>query len=242
MKVSQWAFSLLLVVTFVFCRTAFSDSLHDQLGLAEKDEDVYAQIELIRRILEKDPDDSELLGQLVELWLSVEDYDMAESTVREWKDAPEEIRASVLAAVLFARDQKRTEAAAMLESYLAGQRENLEITRQLVEYLHAMDEEQRVLDLLCQSPAIQSDADLMVRSRRGKLLDFGERSKISRRRRNWIRTMKAPSRRALPSTGCKPPPSDCGASATLAGKPDDTAARVSRAYWYSRRILRAAPH
>ena len=117
-----------------------SDSLHDQLGLAEKDEDVYAQIELIRRILEKDPDDSELLEQLVELWLSVEDYDMAETQCASGRML-QKIRASVLAAVLFARDQKRTEAVAMLESYLAGQPENLEITRQLAEYLHAMDEQ-----------------------------------------------------------------------------------------------------
>ncbi len=33
---------------------------------------------------------------------------MAETTLREWKDAPEAVRASVLAAVLFERDQKKT--------------------------------------------------------------------------------------------------------------------------------------
>ena len=235
MKVSQRAFSLLLVVTFVFCRTALSDSLHDQLGLAEKDEDVYAQIELIRRILEKDPGDSELREQLADLWLSVEDYDMAESTVREWKDAPEEIRVSVLAAVLFARDQKRPEAAAMLERYLAGQRENLKITRQLTEYLHAMGQEERILDLLSQAPAIQSDAELMVSRAlaRGKLLDFAgaledfaaaeeldPQDESVVKARPFFDRLKA----ALPGIE--------DASALLASKPNDTAARISRAYWY----------
>ena len=108
-RVSSLLFTLTLVV---LCRAAVALSLPDQLALAEKDEDTHAQIELIRRILDEKPDDDELREQLADLWLSVEDYDMAESTVREWTNAPESVRVSVLAAVLFVRDQKKDEAVA----------------------------------------------------------------------------------------------------------------------------------
>ena len=235
MKVTQRSFPLWLFITFVFCRTAFGDALRDQLGFAEKDGDVYAQIELIRRILDKDRDESELREKLAGLWLSVEDYDMAESTMREWKDAPEEIRASVLAAVLFVRDQKRAEAVAMLESYLAGHPENLEITRQLADYLHAMGEEQRVVDLLSRTPALQTDAELMVSRAlaRGKLLDFAgaledlaAAEQLDPEDESVVKARPAFDRLQAALPGIE------AASALLADKPDDTAARISRAYWY----------
>ena len=114
--------------------------MRDQLALAGKNEDTHAQIELIRRILDQEPGDGDLREQLADLWLSVEDYDMAEATLREWRDAPEAVRASVLAAVLFERDQKKDEAVALLEECLAQNPDDLEITRQLVGYLGDMGE------------------------------------------------------------------------------------------------------
>ena len=89
----------------------------EQLALAEKDEDTHAQIEVIRRILDEKPDDDELRERLADLWLSVEDYDMAESTVRDWANPPESVRVPVLAAVLFVRDGKRDEAVASWKAF-----------------------------------------------------------------------------------------------------------------------------
>ena len=98
---------LFLLILAVLCRAAVALSLPEQLALAEKDEDTHAQIEVIRRILDEKPDDDELRERLADLWLSVEDYDMAESTVRDWANPPESVRVPVLAAVLFVRDGKR---------------------------------------------------------------------------------------------------------------------------------------
>ena len=130
MKVSPSTFLFSLAATFLFCQAALAASLRDQLALAEKDEDTYAQIELIRRILDKEPGDGDLREQLSDLWLAVEDYDMAESVVREWTNAPASVRARVFATALFVRDQKKAEAVALLEGFLAGHPEDIEITRQ----------------------------------------------------------------------------------------------------------------
>ena len=147
MKVFHPTFSLLLSLTLLISHAALGLSLRDQLALAGKNEDTHAQIELIRRILDQEPGDGDLREQLADLWMSVEDYDMAEATLREWSDAPEAVRANVLAAVLFERDQKKDEAVAMLEEYLARNPDDLEIMRQLVGYLGDMGREERVVDL-----------------------------------------------------------------------------------------------
>ncbi|MGA7391812.1 MAG: hypothetical protein WBW78_04085, partial [Terrimicrobiaceae bacterium] len=162
MKVFHATLSVLLSVTLLVSHASSVLSLRDQLALAEKNEDTHAQIELIRRLLDQEPGDSELREQLADLWLTVEDYDMAESTVREWRDAPEVVRASVLAAVLFERDRKKDEAAALLEAYLAVTPHDFEISRQLAGYLSDMGEEERVVDLLNKTPGVQSDAHLLV--------------------------------------------------------------------------------
>ena len=120
MKVFHATLSVLLSVTLLVSHASSVLSLRDQLALAEKNEDTHAQIELIRRLLDQEPGDSELREQLTDLWLSVEDYDMAEATVREWRDAPEVVRVSVLAAVLF--DAAPLWAAVMRSLYAAGDR------------------------------------------------------------------------------------------------------------------------
>src|SRR5882724_9679154 len=155
MKMPGRASSLLLTVMFLLCHTAVGLSLRDQLALAEKDEDTHAQIELIRRILDEKPDDDELRGRLADLWLSVEDYDMAESTVREWTDAPESVSVRVFVTVLFVRDQKKQEAVGSLEGYLVGHPDDLEITRQLAGYLEGMGENQKLVDLLSKAPGVE---------------------------------------------------------------------------------------
>ena len=92
-----------------------------------------------------------------------------------------------------------------------------------------------VLDLLRQSPAIQSDADLSGPRALAaascwilgeRLEDLAAAEELDPDDESAVKARPAFDRlqAALPAIA--------GASATLAGKPDDTAASVSRAYWY----------
>ena len=235
MKMRHRVLLLLLVPALAFCHTANGVSLRDQLALAEKDEDTYAQIELIRRILDKEPGDEALRAELAELWLSAEDFDMAEKTVQEWKSAPEALRASVLATVLYVRDGKKAEAVGLLEGFVAKHPEDLERTRQLVRYLDQMGAQKKIVDLLSKAPGVDNDAGLLVSRAlaRRKLRDFtgalgdfeaaekadGENEAVSNNRPAFDRL-----RTALAGIEA--------ANAVLAEKSADTAALVSRAYWY----------
>ena len=231
-RVSSLLFTLTLVV---LCRAAVALSLPEQLALAEKDEDTHAQIELIRRILDEKPDDDGLRERLADLWLSVEDYDMAESTLREWTNAPESVRLAVLAAVLFVRDQKRDEAVASLEGYLAKHPADLEITRQLAGYLDGMGEHKKVVDLLSTAPGVEEDAGLLVSralARRklqdfaGALQDFAAADVQDREAESVVSNRPSFERLRVAVAGID------GAGAILAGKSDDLRARLLRAYWY----------
>ncbi len=231
-RVSSFLFTLTLVV---FSHAAVALSLPEQLALAEKDEDTHAQIEVIRRILDEKPDDDELRERLADLWLSVEDYDMAESTVQEWTNVPESVRVPVLAAVLFVRDQKRDEAVASLEGYLAKHPDDLEITRQLAGYLDGMGEDQKVVDLLSKAPGVEEDAGLLVsralarrklRDFAGALNDFAAADGQDPEAKSVVGNRPAFERLRAAVAGID------GAGAILAGKPDDLGARLLRAYWY----------
>ena len=235
MKVFHPTLSLLLSLTLLISHAALGLSLRDQLALAGKNEDTHAQIELIRRILDQEPGDGDLREQLADLWMSVEDYDMAEATLREWSDAPEAVRANVLAAVLFERDQKKDEAVAMLEEYLARNPDDLEIMRQLVGYLGDMGREERVVDLLGKASSVQSDADLLVsralacrklQDFQGALRDFSAAEKLNSEDEAVANNRASFDRLRVAITGID------AASAILAGRPDDPAARVLRAFWY----------
>ena len=226
---------VLTVALVVLCRTAVGLSLPDQLSLAERNEDTHAQIELIRRILDEKPDDDELRERLADLWLSVEDYDMAESAVSEWTDAPESVRARVFATVLFVRDQKKAEAVASLEDYLAAHPEDLEIARQLAGYLDGMGEEQRVVDLLSKAPGSEEDAGLLVfraLARRklqdfaGALKDFAAADRLDSEDESVVSNRPSFERLRAALAGID------AAGAILVGKPDDLSAHLSRAYWY----------
>src|SRR5690349_13355617 len=96
---------LVLASAFSF-QGVFAASLREQLALAEKAEDTYSEIELIRRVLDKEPGDADLQEQLIRLWLKVEDYDMAEAALKSWKSAPEGLRAEIGAEILYNRDDK----------------------------------------------------------------------------------------------------------------------------------------
>ncbi len=231
----HWAFTLVIALFMALGHTAAGLSLREQLALAEEDEDTYAQIELIRRILEEEPRDAVLSGRLTELWLSIDDLEMSESMMREWQQAPAALRAKVLATVLFVRDGKKTEAVALLERYLAEHPEDLEMTRQLAGYLDKMGEQKKAIDLLSKAPGVETDARLLVAralTRRslqdfaGALRDFEAADRIDPENEIVINNRPSFDRQRTAVTGIR------AASNVLAEQPGDSAALISRAYWY----------
>ena len=231
----HWAFTLVIALFMALGHTAAGLSLREQLALAEEDEDTYAQIELIRRILEEEPRDAVLSGRLTELWLSIDDLEMSESMMREWQQAPAALRAKVLATVLFVRDGKKTEAVALLERYLAEHPEDLEMTRQLAGYLDKMGEQKKAIDLLSKAPGVETDARLLVAralARRslqdfaGALRDFEAADRIDPENESVINNRPSFDRLRTAVTGIR------AASNVLAEQPGDSAALISRAYWY----------
>ena len=231
----HWAFTLVIALFVALGHTAAGLSLREQLALAEEDEDTYAQIELIRRILEKEPRDAALRGRLAELWLSIDDLEMSESIVREWQEAPAALRAKVLATVLFGREGKKTEAVALLERYLAEHPEDLEVTRQLAGYLDKMGEQKKAVDLLSKAPGVETDARLLVAralARRslqdfaGALKDFEAADRIDPEDESVINNRASFDRLRTAVAGIR------AASNILAEQPGDSAALISRAYWY----------
>lgn len=153
----------LFVLASVFSfQGATASTLLEQLALAEKAEDTHSQIEILRRILAREPLNGELQEHLIRLWLEVEDYDMAESTLAAWKGAPGSLKAEVGAEILFRRDEKADEAITLLEGYLRKDSDNLIITRQLAGFLAAQREQQKLADLLAAAPGVADEADLLL--------------------------------------------------------------------------------
>jgi tetratricopeptide (TPR) repeat protein len=234
MKMGNRVFSLFVVVIAI-CHTAVGLSLREQLALAEKDEDTHAQIELIRRVLEKEPGDAALRARLTELWLAIEDLDMAETTVRDWKQAPESLRARVLSTVLFARDGKKTEAVALLEASLAEHPEDLAMIRQLAGYFEKMGELEKAVSLLNKAPGVEKNASLLVAralARRSlqdfdrAVKDFEAADRTDPEDESVIDNRPAFDRLRTAVAGVR------AASNVLAEQPNDSAALISRAYWY----------
>ena len=141
MKMGHWASMLVLALFVALRHTAAGLPLREQLALAEKEEDTYAQIELSRRILETEPRDAALRARLAELWLSIDDLEMAESIVRDWKEAPAAPRARFGDCSFRSRGQKdRRDRTA--GTHPTEHPEDLEMTRRLAGYLVAMDEQE----------------------------------------------------------------------------------------------------
>ena len=140
-----------------------------------------------------------------------------------------------LATVLFVRDGKKTEAVALLERYLAEHPEDLEMTRQLAGYLDEMGEQKKAVDLLSKAPGVETDARLLVAralARRslqdfaGALKDFETADRIDPEDESVINNRPSFDRLRTAVAGIR------AASNVLAEQPQDSAALISRAYWY----------
>ena len=220
-----------LLAVLVVLSTGHGSPLKEQLALATTDEDTHAQIELIRRILEKESDDT-LSERLIRLWLSVADYDMAESSLKAWKNAPEGFQASVKAEILYNRDEKRDEAIALLAGYHAKDPSSIEITRQLARYYGALGEHQKIVALLSSAPGVSADAALLLQrasARRaladyeGALKDFYQAEKADGEAVAGERPAYDRIKVALPKIQF--------ATAALEKDPGDYSAHVGRAWW-----------
>lgn len=156
------------LATLLVLASAFSihgvaaSTLREQLALAEKAEDTYSEIEILRRILDKEPSDADLQEQLVRLWLKVEDYDMAEASLKGWKNAPPGLRTEISAEILYNRDEKSAEAVALLEAYRAKYPADMVVTRQLARFLGAMGEQEKLVALLDSAPGVSEEPSLVL--------------------------------------------------------------------------------
>ncbi|HEY5792647.1 MAG TPA: hypothetical protein VIS74_05070 [Chthoniobacterales bacterium] len=93
---------------------AYGANLAEQIKLARTDSDSNAEIELLRRSLDQNPNDAAARERLVRLWLEVRDFAMAETALAEWKGAPPEMTVWVRAQILAEREGKLAEAIASL--------------------------------------------------------------------------------------------------------------------------------
>jgi tetratricopeptide (TPR) repeat protein len=225
-------FATTLLAGLIFIATAGGATLREQLADAREAQDIHAQIELIRRILDSESDD-ELSEELVALWLSVSDYDMAEAVLKHWENAPESFQVGTRAEILFKRDEKRAEAIALLEAYHAKDPADLVITRQLARYLATAGEPKKIVALLSTAPGVSDDASLLLARASAKraladfdgaLGDFALADKVDPGTAVNERASYDRLRDALP--GIK------SASAALEKNPADFPARVRRAHWY----------
>lgn len=222
--------TLLVLATAFSLHGAAAATLREQLALAEKAEDTHSQIELLRRILDKDPSDAGLREQLVRLWLQIEDYDMAEVSLREWKEAPASLQAEVGAEILCKRDEKTAEAIALLEAHRASDPADMVIIRQLARYYGTTGENQKLAELLDTAPGVSGQADLLLTRAGTKralgnfeaaLADFALVEQASEETARDARPSYERLKAALPAIQA--------ANARVAKNPGDFAALVARA-------------
>lgn len=233
-------YALLLLLAVALTRADGAD-LRDQLQLAEKADDRPAQIEIIRRILTEEPENAKLHGQLLQLWLTEGDYDMADRTLDDWKDAPENIAASAQATILLARNHE-DDAIRVLETYHAKAPTDLAITRQLAGYLAG--DPARQLALLENAPGVTETPDLLVsrayarlylQDYTGALAEFALADKLAPKS-HAVKSNRAEfDRIRVAAEGIRL------ATEQLAKNPRDSAALTQRAYWYLSLGGRATP-
>ncbi len=225
-------FAMLLLAALLAFPAAHGSTLREQLALADDAGDTHAKIELIRRILDQGPDEA-LSEQLVNLWLSISDYDMAERALKDWKNAPPGFQTGVTAEILYNRDEKPDEAIALLVGYHAKDAADLAITRQLARYYGATHQQQKLAALLTEAPGVSGDAALLLTRAKAKrslsdfdgaLTDFALAEKVDAKEAESSKASYERLQAALPLIKT--------ATTRLQNNPQDYEALVARAYWY----------
>jgi len=233
-------YALLLLLAVALTR-ADGANLRDQLKLAEQADDRPAQIEITRRILAENPGDNTLQSQLLQLWLDDGDYDMAERSLDDWKDAPENVSAAARGIILMVRGHS-DDAIRVLEVYHAKAPADLAITRQLSGYLSG--DPSRQLALLEAAPGVAENPDLLVsrafarlylHDYQGALADFAIADKLDPQSPAVKSNLAEFDRVRVASEAIRL------TSGQLTQNPRDFSARARRAYWYLSLGYRATP-
>lgn len=143
--------------------------LHDQLELATTDKDDLSRIELLRRILDAEPGDAKSHQLLIELWLKIQDYDMAESALNAWPAAPPRLAALTRADILHNRDRDLDGAIRILQDYLAKSPKDVGALEVLVQDLLGTNNREAQLKALDQLIALERDAPNLIHRANVKL-------------------------------------------------------------------------
>jgi tetratricopeptide (TPR) repeat protein len=209
-------------------------TLREQLALATEDKDTLSRIELLRRIVAVDPADAASHRLLVELWLEIKDYDLAEATLNAWPDAPPDLAALTRAAVLRYRDEDVPGAVRVLQDYLAKSPKDLAAHEALVDALLATKDYAAQLAALDAYIAVQRDVTNLIRRANTKLAldDFtgaiaDARAAEALDSEADIVKRNVPSFERLEIALNSLPPLD----ATLEKSPRDLTALMQRAWW-----------
>jgi tetratricopeptide (TPR) repeat protein len=144
-------------------------ALRDQFELATTDKDDLSRIEILRRILDAEPGDAKSHQLLIELWLKIQDYDMAESTLNAWPAAPPRLVALTHADILHSRDRDLDGAIRVLQEYLAKSPKDAGVLEVLVQDLLGTSNREAQLKALDQLIALERDATNLIRRANVKL-------------------------------------------------------------------------
>ncbi len=205
-----------------------------QLEMARADGQLSSQIEIIRRILDVDPSNDGLRSELIDLWFSEGDYDMAEKTLYEWKSAPAEKVTLTTAKILAERDNKPEAGITLLEAFLLNAPESLPATEALSDLLWRESKNERLVSFLQASPLTASQPGLLIRRAQAKrdlgkfesaLADAASAKALDPKNERVVDTLASFDRLAAAA------PNLSAADALLQKSPTDLPALVARSYW-----------
>ena len=160
---------------------ASASEIEQQLDLAREAKDTHAEIELLRRWLEVHPNDPGAVKELVALWLSVPDFDMALQTLQQTASPDPGLVARTDAEVALRRDDKIQDALKILHARAEAAPKDRESRLLLAQYLSQAGERQEqiaVLDSLINEQSSvgllldRAGAKLAADDPKGALVDF----------------------------------------------------------------------
>jgi len=162
------------LVALGVCLSTLQAGLPEQVEEARAASDTHAEIELLRRWLDANPDDQGALQRLTSLWLTASDFDMAEKTVGVVTDPG--FGARTRAEILLRRDDNLKDALAVLRERSNAAPKDRDSRILLADYLRKgslFTEQIVVLDSLL---AGEPDANLLL-DRAGAKLVAGQPEK-----------------------------------------------------------------
>jgi len=209
--------------------------LKSQLNLAGTADDKLAQIEILRRILDADPQDTQSHQALIDLWLDIEDYDMAQAAVDAWTNAPAGTVALTHAAVLRYRDKDIPGAIKVLRDYLAKSPKDVDAWKALVSCLLTTNDAAAQVDALNSLIALEpspgayierANAKLQLRDYNGAMTDARAGQKMDPDSSAVKQDMPKFERMEEALKAIAP------LDAALAKNPKDIGALLARSWWF----------